>query len=461
MRTNRIVSAALAGWGAIGLATTAHATNGYQLIGVGAYQKGMGGAVTANPGSAMTAITNPAGMAAVGNRADFSMELFMPDRYNDFTATGGDKQDSEAKSYGVPAIGWTAPVSEGSDFYFGGGMYGTSGLGVDYGVTDFVVNPPQNTDLQFTGYSNIAFWQAAPTLAWRASDRLKVGISLNLDYQSVAFQERISGQFGGNALDTNFNLARTANAFGYGISAGLLYDVSERVTVGFSYKSPQSFEDLEFQLSGDGAGGSVDDINQFPNGKGNFVYANSGTYKMDLDYPQQAALGIKVQPVERLKVSADVKWINWSATLDDLAVTGGFDVVSPAGSPVAGGAREAALDPGWDDQIVYAVGADYAATDRLRLRAGFNYSQTPIDQEDVFANAIFPAMVETHLSLGATYLINRHWDVSLAFMKAFENEEKGKGDIPESFRAAGFSEDSNAKIALEEETYSINVGYRF
>ena len=48
MRTNRILSAALVACGAIGLSTSAYATNGYQLIGVGAYQKGMGGAVTAN-----------------------------------------------------------------------------------------------------------------------------------------------------------------------------------------------------------------------------------------------------------------------------------------------------------------------------------------------------------------------------------------------------------------------------
>ncbi|MFP4559930.1 MAG: hypothetical protein ACLFQ3_01285, partial [Thiohalorhabdus sp.] len=73
MRTNRILSAALGACGAIGLTTTAHATNGYQLIGVGSYQKSVGGAVTAAPKSAMTAITNPAGMAAIGKRADFSM----------------------------------------------------------------------------------------------------------------------------------------------------------------------------------------------------------------------------------------------------------------------------------------------------------------------------------------------------------------------------------------------------
>jgi len=73
-----------------------HATNGYQLIGIGAYQKSLGGAVTAKPGSAMTAITNPAGMARIGKRADFSMEMFMPERFVDFTALGGEKNESAA-----------------------------------------------------------------------------------------------------------------------------------------------------------------------------------------------------------------------------------------------------------------------------------------------------------------------------------------------------------------------------
>ena len=85
---------------------TSSATNGYQLIGVGSYQKSLAGAVTANPGRTMTAVTNPAGISRVGPRADFSMEAFMPDRHTDFNAFGGNKIDSETGLYGVPAIGW-------------------------------------------------------------------------------------------------------------------------------------------------------------------------------------------------------------------------------------------------------------------------------------------------------------------------------------------------------------------
>jgi len=457
MRTNRILSAALVACGAIGLSTPAFATNGYQLIGIGAYQKGMGGAVTANPQSAMTAITNPAGMAAIGDRADFSAEAFMPDRTVDFTDQNlqGEKQDSEVSMYAVPSLGWAAPVSDGSDFYFGGGMYGTSGLGVDYAPTNFT-----GTGVSFDGYSNIQFWQMAPTLAWKQSNQLKLGAALNIDYQAVSFTERIVQPDGGlpagaagYSNDTIFNLGRTAQGIGFGVSLGALYDINSMVSVGVTYKSKQSFSAMEYQLRGDGLGGLRDDIQNFPNGGGGTVSANTGTYKMDLDYPQQAALGIKVQPMPKLRISADIKWINWSDTMDKLAIKGNFDVNGP-------GPSKAALNPGWDDQTVYALGVNYEATPDLQLRAGYNYAESPIGKEDVFANIILPAVVQSHFTLGGTYALNNHWDVTFAYMKAFKNDVKGKGDIPTSFQGS-FGQDSNTKISLSEDSYTLNLGYRF
>ena len=151
--------------GAIAATGTAHATNGYQLIGIGAYQKSLAGAVTAAPGSAMTAVTNPAGLARIEDRADFSMEAFMPDRSTDFTALGGGKVDSDVTMYGIPALGWKGPVGESGKMWFGGGMYGTSGLGVDYAQTnaiDLTGFGLPGEYVQFDGYSSIAFWQMAP-----------------------------------------------------------------------------------------------------------------------------------------------------------------------------------------------------------------------------------------------------------------------------------------------------------
>lgn len=407
------------------LPKTSFATNGYQLIGVGSYQKSLGGAVTANPGSAMTAITNPAGMIRIGKRADFSMEAFMPTRSTDFTAYGGDRVESDSDLYGVPAIGWTAPIGERDDLYFGGGMYGTSGLGVDYAETLMMPAAASFTgnDLVWDGYSNIAFWQMAPTLAWDASDNLSLGVALNIDYQQVSFSQRMRD----TATDTlyNFDLSRSANAFGFGLSLGLLYDFSESFTVGFSYKSKQHFSELEYNLR-DGdidttlVGGPV-----FPGGK----------YTLDLDFPQQLAIGIALRPSESWTISADLKWIEWSDTMDDLKVEGppGYDF---------------AMDPGWDDQLVYAIGVDFQVLDNLNLRFGFNYAESPIDGSNAANNLILPGVVEDHYTFGLDYRFS-YWELAFHYMYAPEVMVRAETVFP------------GTAIRLEETSLGLNLGYRW
>jgi long-chain fatty acid transport protein len=405
--------------------TLAMATNGYQLIGVGSYQKSMGGAVTANPGSAMTAITNPAGMARIGNRTDFSMEAFMPDRSADFGAFGGDEVKSDSELYGVPAIGWTAPVDGQSDLYFGGGMYGTSGLGVDYADTLMMPASASFTgnDLIWNGYSNIAFWQMAPTLAWNMNDKLSLGAAINIDYQQVSFQQKIRDDI--TNVSFNFDLGRSANAFGFGVSFGFLYDLSDKVTIGGSYKSKQFFSELEYNLSP----GDIDTTLM-----GGPAYPG-GTYTLDLDFPQQAAIGIAVQATSALTLSADLKWINWSSTMKNLTVKGpeAYDFV---------------MDPGWDDQVVYALGGEYQVNDRLVLRAGFNYAESPIDENNAASNLILPGVVEDHYTFGMDYQFT-HWELGFHYMYAPENIIRANSGFP------------GTEIRLKEASVGINLGYRW
>ena len=401
------------------------ATNGYQLIGVGSYQKALGGAVTAAPGSAMTAITNPAGMIRIGKRADFSMEAFMPDRSTDFTAFGGDSVTSDSDLYGVPAIGWTAPAGGRDDLYFGGGMYGTSGLGVDYAETLMMPADSSFTgnDLVWDGYSNIAFWQMAPTLAWDPNENLSLGIALNIDYQQVSFEQRIRDTETGALF--NFDLSRSANSFGFGLSLGLLYDIGDRFTLGFSYKSKQHFSELEYNLRE----GDIDLTLV-----GGPVYPG-GTYVLDLDFPQQAAIGLAFRPGERWILSADLKWINWSDTMDKLSVQGpdGYDF---------------AMDPGWSDQTVFALGVAFSATDQLDLRAGFNYAESPIDESTAANNLILPGIVEDHYTFGMEYRFD-HWDLAFHYMYAPENSITANSGFP------------GTVISLKEQSVGVNLGYRW
>jgi len=425
--------------------SSAYATNGYQLIGIGAYQKSLGGAVTAKPGSAMTAISNPAGMARVGKRADFSLEMFMPERFVDFTASGGEKNDSKSEQYGVPALGWTAPIEDGSDIYFGGGIYGTSGLGTDYPETQFT--GPGGGNLYFQGYSAIQFWQMAPTIAWHHNEQLTFGVSLNIDYQSVSFKQAYSADTSsggsGDFNVTNFDLSRTAQAFGYGLSFGVLYDINDDLTVGATYKSKQDFSDLEYQLA---QGDIQDATGQLVNaasgcqagatiaGVGVMQTCQSGTYSLELDFPAMYSVGLAYQVNKFTNISFDAKVIEWSKTLDALTIMG------PNGEVIT-------LNSNWDDQTILAVGVEVAVNYALNLRAGYNYSDAPFDESSTDSNYILPAVTQSHFAFGADYRLNKYWELGMHASKALE----------ETYT----SPVTAAKIGLGITTFGINLGYLF
>lgn len=416
---------------------SAHATNGYELIGIGSYQMGMAGAVVSAPGSAMTAVTNPAGIANIAPQADFSMEAFMPDRHLNFKATGGDKVKSDSTMYGVPAIGWSAPTSEGSNLYFGGGMYGTSGMGVDYPQTLYspVTNPmakpsATNPPLYFRGYSNLSLWQMAPALAWKVNDQLSLGAALDIGYLSGSFQQQIVA----GASDTQpgtvingVNMTRSASAFALGVTLGAIYKINPMWTVGASYTSEQSYK-LKYNL----APGDITAMGTpYPGGR----------YTLTMKTPQKAAVGVTMHATPALAISGEIKYIGWHHVMNTISITGPKDYNG--------------FTPKWKDQTVYAIAANYKVTPALQVRAGYNYAKSPIDSNAAGYNMVFPAVIESHYTAGFGYQLNNHWKIGGAFMYA------PKKTFTAPMTASQTDPNKGQKIDLGETAVSFNVGYKF
>ena len=458
----------------LALPSASFATNGYQLMGIGSTQKGMGGAVTAAPEDAMTAITNPAGMAVVGMRADFNGEAFMPRREMDFTdlpaVLGGPGKSTGGGSelYGIPSLGWTAPAFNRDDVYFGGGMYATAGLGVDYDPVS-AGGAFGESDV----FTSIQFWKLAPTVAWKVNEQLALGVGLDFDYQQVEIREKFAAPgfvpFGGlpaNPLATasdgiSLDLGRAIGVYGGGLSLGFIYKVNDMVTVGGSYISKQVFPDIKFRVGSNA-------IRNFPAGNAIAANTRAGTYKLDMDFPQQLALGVAVTPMEPLTLELDVKWIDWSNTHDNVTLSGQnsdsftlYNFTGMATGFTTSTTKSIDLPFGWDDQWVIALGARYAVNQDLTLRIGYNYAQSPIDEKDVFNNIAFPAVVEQHLALGATYNLGDHWAVSGSYMRAFKEDVTGKNDVPKAFQNLGFAATSKTKISLVEDSLGLQLSYRF
>ncbi|MGK7345171.1 MAG: OmpP1/FadL family transporter [Candidatus Nitrospinota bacterium M3_3B_026] len=441
------------------LAQSAWATNGHQMIGVGTYQKSMGGATTAAPYDTTSAVANPAGLALINSRADLSFEGFMPTRTADFENLGGESNQGGSPLYLVPSVGIAAPI--GDDLVFGMGMFLTSGMGVDYDTMDVApfnavmgqlmgVTDPSMLDMtMWKGniYSQYQFWKLAPSIAKRINDNLTVGVALNVDYQQMGFKQKFFDPNDSSSY-MGYDLSRAVGALGFGLTAGVIYKVNDMFQVGATYISEQSFGDMEYRLS-------AGDIVTVPDKMGNTLVNSDGTYSLGLNFPQQIAVGVAVAPIQKLKITADVKWINFSATYDDPTIDGDFNVVNAQTGPTGQTKSSAPLPFGWDDVMVYALGVEFQATPAVTLRAGYNHGDSPIKEEDVFNNMAFPAIVQDHLALGAAFRLGENWELGLAFMKAFKNELEGKKDMT----VLGQTMDSGAKMALEETSLLASVSY--
>ncbi|WP_312261816.1 outer membrane protein transport protein [Candidatus Igneacidithiobacillus taiwanensis] len=440
------VAAAIA---AAAFSGSAFATNGYQLIGIGQYAVGMGGAVVAAPDDPLSAaISNPAGLALMHPQAAFSAQVFNPTRK---TNMGFGEIGSHSNVYGIPAIGWVAPAF-GDGIVFGGGVYGTSGLGVNY-LQNVPANPrgfPYGGYAQ--AYSSITFIQMAPSIAMKVNDHLAVGASLNIAAEQGSFQQTLTQfapatviQPGVGQVNTvvpvssGLNLSTPSWAYGVGLTIGALYKVNDMVTLGATYKSPMIFTPLTFQAGTQSA--------QLPDGSP--VQGASGQYSGRLNYPQQIALGIAIRPISRWLVSIEGQWINWHNTLNNFNIYGPWQ-----------GTGVVPLGLHWQNQWVANFGTQYDVNNWLQVRAGYTWGSNPVPNTSaaIAANTIFPAIVQNAITFGATQKLGMGWKLTEAYMHAFSNTMTG---APGSAPFALGDPQQAASSTLAENSYGLQVGYDF
>ena len=116
---------------------------------------------------------------------------------------------------------------------------------------------------------------------------------MNADYQSVEINEAFRNiTLPGAPPVVSLNLSRSPGTFGLGTTVGAMYKVSDRVDVGFAYSSQQYFQNTEYRLPS-GA------VTNFPQATGTATNASAGRFDLDMNFPQQWALGIAARPVDR------------------------------------------------------------------------------------------------------------------------------------------------------------------
>ena len=397
-------------------ATSAFATNGSNLIGMGAKARGMGGIGIGMSHGAESAISNAALITTVeGTEISFGGTIFMPDVKNTNDLSGGPSSSSSAADLSViPEVSIASKIND--NFYMGVGMWGTAGMGVDY--RDANTAATGGTQMQMV--TNLQLMQFGVPLAYKM-DALSLAITPLLQYGSLDINYEFPGGLNALGLAQGDNVGTgVAQDLKFGYNLGLAYEM-ENLTVGAIYKSQI---DMEYK------GALSNTVNAFtPTG----VYAND-----KLSTPAEYGIGLSYV-MDAHTVAFDYKKVKWSDA-------------------------EGYKDFEWDDQNVYIVGYQYTTSD-WAARIGYNYAKSPISEKtNAAANSAgftggvintfnllgFPGIVESHYTVGGTYNLSDKTSVDLAYTYA-----------PEETNTYTNNASENMTVKHSQTSFSAQVNYNF
>ncbi|MBV5341065.1 MAG: outer membrane protein transport protein [Deltaproteobacteria bacterium] len=343
------------------------ATNGDNTLGLTALEWARGGAIVASPVDIPSMMYNPAAAGEIKvDKGGFDMSLGLLNASRSIN-TAVKSTDSDSDNYLAMGVGAVARAS--SKMFFGITAGGVAGLGVDFAGGTLLPASPTAV------VSTKSLFKIAPTMAYVVNNKLTVGFSPQIGYQTMAMRTPA------------FTLPQTG-VFGLGGSVGAIYHFTPALQAGLSYTSKMDMQEYTFN----GIAGVTE-----------------GKYKMDMDVPQSLAGGVSFRPMPKLLLEADVKWTEFSDVMDRVELTGPTGAVIP-------------ILFGWKDQVVYSLGAEYEALPGLTLRSGYNYGASPIGPEDVTSNYGSIAVVEHHLSLGITKQWNSAVSTSASYTHGFSNK---------------------------------------
>lgn len=387
----------------------AWATNGDTLIGVAPASRAMGGAGVAAPQDAISAIfANPAavcmGPYCPGTEFVFASTVYNPKVKATVTVgPNSTTSESDMRPFVIPAVGLITPISD--RLRFGLGMFGITGMGVDYRNKGIDLNPG-SPGSEGDIYTQLQILKFAPNLAYLVTPDFSIGTSLHLLYGSLDLGQG------------------TAHNYGLGGQFGAIYRVGP-CSIGASYTTAEKI--------------SHKNVTDF----------GSGLQKQQLamESPQTASVGVAWRPTEQLLVETDVKWLNWKDAegyedfdwRDQWVYALGMQYKDPEG-------------------LTLRLGYNYGKSP-VRPHKNFDASGTTNVQGNTVPTLLyeylriigFPAVAEHHFTFGVGYQFSGRFEAHLGGMYTLNNS------ISETDSSGTFSFGSKVR----ETSYDIGLIWHF
>ena len=244
--------------------------------------------------------------------------------------------------------------------------------------------------------SELRTYNFNPILSYKLTDQLALAAGLQIQYIEATLKSAFPGIGGLPGLNPSTTI-KDADDLDAGYTLGLLWQSGIGTDIGIGFRSS-----IEHELEGD------------LRVVGTPALGAAGV-SADLETPEIVTASLRQQLGERTTLLGTVEWTNWSRL--DLV-----QIRSRTLNPVLGaktfGGIVTELPLNWDDGWFYAAGIEYEANERMTLRTGFAYEESPIQS----ATQRTPRSPDTNrfwASIGATYQLNESTSFDFAYSHVF------------------------------------------
>jgi len=293
-------------------------------------------------------------------------------------------------SYLVPSLFSVTKISE--TVALGIGVTSNWGLTTDWAQNSFCRYSNTRFSMKNTDY--------LVNMAYKLNERFSFGGGIVIDNSTVSKEKK----FAQAGSDGNFKLVGDNVAAGYKVS--MMYKLTDRQQVGLQYSS-----DIRRKYHGKV---HLDDINvaYWNAALGGPAFSGS-SYETEVvekyTLPQSIDLGYSIKATDKLLLSVDISWMDWSQVKkEELAYP---NESNPYTLAFLNNGNPANRD--WRSSIAFGLGSEYDMSDRLRLRGGYFYHQTPIVQ-DTFDPSL-PDSDSHTLTTGFGYDINKSLTLDMSY----------------------------------------------
>jgi len=428
---------------------------GYSLAGVGAKALSMSGSFRAIADDWSAMYWNPAGLA--GQQSSFFVEakLLYPvtwvtpnTTYPDGFYRNGVEQSVLAKAFPSGAMAYVQQINE--KMTFGVSVFAPSAAGTTW--ENLVTDPPYgyNNNVPFPKEdwsSDIKIIDIHPTIGYQLTEKLKVGAGFGIMYGMIQLQSPALIASGApmpyEYLYALTNLEGTG--LGYGFNIGAIYDVTEKLHVGFMYKG-----DVELDIDGSVAQTVYCPVNAGMAASNPLIFSG-GTLEAEPDakakfpLPGEWGFDVAYDVNDRLTVAGGFTFVHWSFA-DEVTIE--MDGLSPTGAP----AEDALVTMHYEDIMRFNFGMNYVvnADKGFEIRAGYYNDPTAIPNENIHPY-ITDAADKHNVSFGFAHnlteslLIEGYWEhVFTPTRTAIDGEHNTGGDWK-----------------MQVDTFGIQFAYRF